>query len=236
MPALIPPGKSGKREELMKKTNIAAVIFGRSPVKDAVSAKKAGAGMLELRLDQFKSLELQYLTAVIKEIKKKTRLPLIATLRYKGEEKFLPLRHRISEDKRLRIISSILPLVNIVDIELRSRIVKAVISRAHKLNKKVIVSCHNFEKTPSLKKLGSIAGEAKRKGADIVKIAAFARSREDVTRLMAFTYLSKIRPLVTVSMGSLGSISRIIAPLFGSCITYAAITKKAAPGQLSLIN
>ena len=218
-----------------KGSRIAAVILGKFPIKDAVYAKKAGADMLELRLDQFKSIKLQYLTATIKEIKAKTRLPLIATMRSSSEEKFLPLRHQIKEKERLNIIMGILPLVDLVDIELSARtIIKTVIFAAHSLHKKVIVSCHNFKKTPSFKELSAIDRKARQKGADIVKIAAFARSEEDVARLMVFTYISKIRPIVTIAMGKKGALSRLIAPIFGSRITYAAVTKKAAPGQLSL--
>lgn len=217
------------------KTKVAAVILGRAPIRDAVRARKAGADMLELRLDQFRSLRLEYLTGIIKEIKKKTRLSIIATLRYRGEEKFLPVRHRISEEKRFVILSFILPLVDLIDIELSAKkIIRRVISRAHAAGKKVIVSYHNFKKTPGLKELDSIAGESRKKGADIVKIAAFARSQKDLARLMMFTHECKIRPIVTIAMGKRGSISRIIAPLFGSCITYAAATRKAAPGQFNL--
>lgn len=220
-----------------RSSNVAAVILGRSPVQDAVYAKKNGADMLELRLDQFRSLKSDYLTGTIKEIKKKTRLPIIATLRRSSEEKFLPIRRRISEEKRLAILSSILPLVDLVDIELSAgTIIKRVISRAHSLNKKVIVSCHNFKKTPASKELVSLTKDAGKIGADIVKVAAFARTEEDVARLMTLAYLSKIRPIVAIAMGSKGSVSRLIAPVFGSCISYAAVTKKAAPGQLTLRN
>jgi len=218
-----------------KGVQVAAVILGRAPVKDAVYAKKAGASMLELRLDQFKSIELQYLTSTIKEVKRRTHLPVIATMRLRGKEKFLPLQHRIKEDKRLEILSGILPLVDLVDIELSAKmIIKRVISRAHSLDKKVIVSYHNFKKTPTLRELDSIAREARKKGADIVKLATFALKEEDVARLMTFTHLSRIRPIVTIAMGSIGSVSRLIAPIFGSSITYVAVTKKAAPGQLTL--
>ncbi len=216
------------------KAKIAAVILGKAPIRDAVYAKKNGADMLELRIDQFRSLKLDYLAATINEMKKKTRLPVIATLRYRGEENFLPVRHRISEDKRLAILSSILPLVDFVDIELRAGIAKAVISRAHAMGKKVIVSYHNFKKTPPDKILDAIAKKAKRAGADIVKITTFANTSKDVARLMVFTYLSKARPIITIAMGRAGAVSRLIAPIFGSCITYAAAAKKAAPGQFSI--
>jgi 3-dehydroquinate dehydratase-1 len=221
--------------ELGRRPLIAGVILGKSPVADAVLARKRGADVLELRLDQFKSLKLDYFIRTIREIKRKTHLPLIATLRHWNEEKFLPQRYRLSEDMRYKMLTGILPLVEAIDIELRAKtIVKPLIDEAHSLNKKVIVSYHNFKKTPSFKELASLAREAKGTGADIVKITTLARREEEVARLMVFTYLSSVRPLVTISMGPIGSISRLIAPIFGSCLVYAAVTKKAAPGQISL--
>jgi 3-dehydroquinate dehydratase-1 len=41
-------------------------------------------------------------------------------------------------------------------------------------------------------------------------------------------------PLVAISMGSLGAISRIAGGLFGSDITFASGIKASAPGQLPL--
>lgn len=216
------------------RARLAAVILGRSPVRDAIYAKDAGADMLELRIDQFRSLRPDYLAMTIRDIKRKTHLPIIATLRYRKEEGFLPVRHRINENRRLEILLGILPLVEFVDIELRSEISGRVIAAAHSFKKKVIISYHNFKRTPPLKELTSIARKSISRKADIVKIATFARKDEDVARLMAFTYLCKIRPLITISMGNIGSISRTIAPLFGSCISYVAVTRKTAPGQLLL--
>lgn len=223
---------------LEKKAKIAAVILGEAPVEDSRKARRQGADILELRLDQFKRLEIGYLLNTIKEIKKKTHLPVIATLRSRGEEKFLPLRHRISEKKRLEIILQILPLVDIVDIELSAKqINRRIISRAHSMNKKVIVSYHNFKSTPPFKKLASIVRGAKNIEADIVKIAAFAKNKSDIARLMVFTHTSaRVKPLVTVSMGKLGFISRIVSPFFGSEIIYTAADKKSAPGQFRIGN
>jgi 3-dehydroquinate dehydratase-1 len=60
-----------------------------------------------------------------------------------------------------------------------------------------------------------------------------ATSREDVTRLMRFTE-DHAEPLVTIAMGDMGKVSRVVAPLFGSLFTYGYISHSAAPGQLSL--
>jgi 3-dehydroquinate dehydratase-1 len=41
-------------------------------------------------------------------------------------------------------------------------------------------------------------------------------------------------PICTISMGELGAISRIAAPIFGSAITYGYVTRETAPGQISV--
>jgi 3-dehydroquinate dehydratase-1 len=75
--------------------------------------------------------------------------------------------------------------------------------------------------------------EAKAAGATIVKLATTARSRGDVTRLLRFTENANV-PMVAIAMGPVGTISRVVAPLFGSLFTYAFIGEEVAPGQMSL--
>ncbi len=70
-----------------------------------------------------------------------------------------------------------------------------------------------------------------RQGADIVKIATMAKSRADVVRLLRFTETCTV-PVVTIAMSAIGTVSRVIAPLFGSLFTYGYITRPVAPGQL----
>jgi 3-dehydroquinate dehydratase type I len=61
-----------------------------------------------------------------------------------------------------------------------------------------------------------------------------ARGRDDVTRVLRFWVESSI-PTVAIAMGPLGTISRVIAPLFGSLFTYAFVgEREVAPGQLPL--
>jgi 3-dehydroquinate dehydratase-1 len=41
-------------------------------------------------------------------------------------------------------------------------------------------------------------------------------------------------PLITVSMGTLGIISRIAGGMFGSDMTFGAVEKTSAPGQIPI--
>ena len=73
-------------------------------------------------------------------------------------------------------------------------------------------------------------------GADIAKIAVMPQSRKDVLTLLSATEemtseYAKI-PVITMSMGGLGAISRICGEVFGSAVTFGAVSRESAPGQL----
>ena len=44
--------------------------------------------------------------------------------------------------------------------------------------------------------------------------------------------LSAKRPVCTIAMGEIGAHSRIIAPVYGSLLTYGYVRKPVAPGQM----
>lgn len=105
-----------------------------------------------------------------------------------------------------------------------------------KQNAKIIVSYHNFESTPSEKALLKIVEKAAGKGADIVKIATFAKKAEDNLKIVSVLSRWKKLPLIALCMGKKGKISRTLAPHFGSYISYVALDKasKSAVGQLTV--
>ena len=73
--------------------------------------------------------------------------------------------------------------------------------------------------------------------ADICKIAVMPRDATDVLTLLSatnemYTHYASV-PIVTMSMGQLGMISRVTGQLFGSALTFGS-AKASAPGQLSV--
>jgi 3-dehydroquinate dehydratase-1 len=74
--------------------------------------------------------------------------------------------------------------------------------------------------------------------ADIVKLAVMPQSREDVLSLLAetgsFHETYPDQPLITMSMGALGVVSRIAGETFGSCVTFGAGNQASAPGQMPM--
>jgi 3-dehydroquinate dehydratase-1 len=141
---------------------------------------------------------------------------------------------RISDGEKLNIFRDNISLVDAIDIELRSPIIAEVMKVTKKNKKKTIVSWHDLKFTPSDKKLTGILYRAKKTGADLIKIAARANSMEDLNRLMKFTVKNRSKNIVIISLGSLGSISRVIFPRLGSLITYSYVSRPSGSGQIPL--
>lgn len=103
----------------------------------------------------------------------------------------------------------------------------------------VLGSNHDFSGTPEEKDIVFRLCEMQDLGADIVKIAAMPNTPEDVLTMLTATEEMQSRygsvPFVTMSMGSLGKITRIAGETFGSAITFAAMDGQvSAPGQMSV--
>lgn len=93
---------------------------------------------------------------------------------------------------------------------------------------KWIGSLHNFNETPDLKTI------ARPSHFHLIKIAAHARSTLDTLRMMDFVRAHQ--PIIGISMGHYGEISRILGPVMGNAIDYACVTAEeaTAPGQLTV--
>ena len=217
--------KIGK-SELGRKPRIAITVTDR---EDSPAIKAAHPDILEIRIDQFRKLGPDYVRNIITS-KRKAGLPLILTVRSQEEGG----QRRISDKVKLDFFRANISLVDAVDIELKSPLLNEIIHLAKKNKKISLISWHNFKATPDEQALSKILLRAKKKGGDIVKIAAWARTMEDVIRLARWTLENKARNLITISLGGLGSISRLLFPLLGSLITYAYIRKPIAPGQIPL--
>lgn len=73
---------------------------------------------------------------------------------------------------------------------------------------------------------------------DYLKLAVVSRNNADTLALLTATwqaYHELSQPLITMAMGASGQSSRIIGPLFGSQVSFGALTATgSAPGQLPL--
>jgi 3-dehydroquinate dehydratase type I len=103
---------------------------------------------------------------------------------------------------------------------------------------KIIISYHDFERTPSIKELLKKAREMKERGADIVKISVMAKSMEDTFSVIFLAQIlqSENIPHILIAMGQKGILSRIITPFLGGTMMFAPLTKNqsSASGQMTV--
>jgi len=201
--------------------SIVAAI-GDKPDESAKQAIKLGADILELRIDLLK-VDARTALCDIRE----TGLPVIITNRMKQEGG----AWQGSEEERISTLISLLPMADAVDIELCARDRDMIVKKARDTGKTVIISTHDFKKTPASKVMSGIISESVAAGADVAKLAVMPNSLEDVHRILEVT-LHADAAVCTLAMGEIGRHSRVVAPLYGSVMTYGYVGKATAPGQL----
>jgi len=101
----------------------------------------------------------------------------------------------------------------------------------------LVLSYHNFGYTPGVDFLVQRFLEAERLGADVAKVAVMPRDRADVLALLAATAQAESKsrvPLISMSMGPLGAVTRMIGGVFGSSLSFAIGEGASAPGQMPI--
>ncbi len=197
------------------------------------------ADLTEWRMDWFDSVSD---IECVKEVLLKLReilgeMPLLATFRTRqeGGEK------EISYEQYAKLLCAVADTkaADIIDVE--ARIDKEVTDLIEELKERgatVIGSKHDFDKTPSREEIVSELCDMQEAGAEILKMAVMPHTKKDVLTLLEATEgmdrtYAKC-PVVTMSMGELGKVSRVAGETFGSAITFGALHKTSAPGQISV--
>ena len=101
----------------------------------------------------------------------------------------------------------------------------------------LIASYHNFKMTPDAATLDAKFAAAEKLGADVGKVAVMPQSAQDVLALLAATDRARTAtslPLITMSMGGVGSLSRVMGFVYGSAATFAVGKSSSAPGQIAI--
>jgi 3-dehydroquinate dehydratase / shikimate dehydrogenase len=101
--------------------------------------------------------------------------------------------------------------------------------RGYAVPPKVLLSFHDFRRTPKLPRKLKILS---RGGIDGVKVAAMARTIADSLRLLRVARNSE--HVVVVPMGETGLPARVLALREGSALVYAPVAAATAPGQVNL--
>ena len=179
--------------------------------------------LVELRVDYISNLSLKD----IEIIKSNTNKASIFTCRSRTEGGYF----NGFEDNRIHILQSAIGVFDYVDIEL------ATIEH-HQFNRndktKLIISYHDFKETPSYWDMQSIILKMNSFKPDILKIATHVAHDYEVGKIYRLlTNKPKNENRIVIGMGETGKMTRILGPLLGSYLTYAATSwGESAPGQL----
>lgn len=207
-------------------------------LEEFTELKNIDSDLIELRIDYFEHvLNEQSVINLLNKIKKINDKPMIFTLRSKGEggikdfadEYYFSLNNKVVEGN----------LADLIDIEFfkNEKEVKTIINEAKKNEIKIILSNHEFLKTPAKEEISLRLNKMADYGADIPKIAVMTDSPEDVLMLLEASIDFKKEnksPFIAIAMGPLGIVTRIACNLSGSCMTYASFKNSSAPGQLNV--
>ncbi|HEY1228956.1 MAG TPA: type I 3-dehydroquinate dehydratase [Ramlibacter sp.] len=129
--------------------------------------------------------------------------------------------------------------VDLLDIEMAAdpRHVDTVRQAARDHGLALVLSFHDFQRTPPLQDLLARFRQAHALGADLAKVAVMPQSAGDVLTLLQATWQASEELPVAVAgmaMGPLGAVSRVGGGAFGSALTFAVGQQASAPGQLPI--
>ncbi|MFO8110095.1 MAG: type I 3-dehydroquinate dehydratase [Thermoplasmata archaeon] len=208
---------------------ICACISGKTAERCTETLKRMDTEMIEHRMDFMDSIE------DLEGIYGSTEADIIATNRRVDEGGFF----NGTEDERIGYLTKAVDAgCHYVDVELETEeLLKAKVMEYAKDNGcKVILSKHDFNKTPLLEDLIEIMERQKMEGADIGKIVTYANNSHDC--YMIFDLLIHAEKegfeLVAFAMGDLGRNTRVLAPMYGAPFMYACVADVVADGQFDV--
>ena len=125
--------------------------------------------------------------------------------------------------------------VEFVDVEVfKDDKANELINSLHEKGMNVIGSNHHFDKTPDKEEMVKILSTIEKSGADVCKLAVMPRDKKDVEVLIEASKETdeKIKaPIITMSMGELGAVTRVIPKITKTSVTFAAGVGASALGQ-----
>lgn len=205
---------------------------------EAIELKKVDLDLVEWRVDFFEHVEnLEKVLDAAKSIREiLLETPILFTFRTKKEGG----EHEVTPDYYFALNKAMMTsgLVDLTDIELfmGDDEVLSAVDCAHKNGIQVVMCNHDFDKTPAKEEIIARLRKMQTLQADICKIAVMPQSAKDVVTLLDATATMQAdyadRPIVTMSMGGLGVVSRLAGETFGSAMTFGAAKKASAPGQV----
>ena len=208
-------------------------------IQEAKSFETIPVDVAEWRADWFDDVfDLDRVEDILRELRNVLEnIPILFTFRTADEGGAKEIES--SAYAKLNKTVSATGYADLVDVELFSgdMVVKDIVDEAHSHGVKVVLSNHDFDKTPQKEEIVRRLCYMQELEADILKIAVMPKSPRDVLTLLAATEemyrLHADRPLITMSMGGQGVLSRLGGEIFGSAVTFGSAGKVSAPGQIA---
>jgi 3-dehydroquinate dehydratase-1 len=202
---------------------------------EAATALAAKADIVEWRVDHFRDFQdvLETGHALRRAL---SGLPLLFTRRSVAEGgKPVP----ITEKQVVELYGEVCAagFADLVDYEIALPETTTVRNAARRHGVGLVCSFHDFERTPPLAELVSHYRRAQELGGDVAKVSVMARGPQDALTLLAATLQASETlelPLIGVSMGPHGALSRTIGFAFGSALTFGVAAGASAPGQMPI--
>ncbi|WP_425480258.1 type I 3-dehydroquinate dehydratase [Persephonella marina] len=214
--------------EIGKYPLIALPLDDRDLESKLSQAKSKGIDLIELRIDMFSSTQSDYVKDISRKVKD-SGFGIIGTVRSVEEGGLKDLK----DSERIELFEAVSDYADIIDIELRSeRLHEDLVKLCRDKEKFLLVSYHDFEKTPSEDEIQEIIDRSS--FGDIIKFAFMVKDVEDVGRILSVTHKNRDKKIVSIGMGDLGKITRVAGFFFGSLITYTYIGESVAPGQIEV--
>ena len=199
--------------------------------------EEAHTEMIEWRVDAFENVEspnaIREILNEMKHIIKESIL--VYTFRSKNQGGCKALSAADIYD--IHQVAAESDVVDFIDVEyFEAKNPQKEIAMLREMGAYVIASHHDFEQTPDPEVIRMLLEQIRESGADVVKLAVMPQNMWDVLHLMEETNRFHENhpdyPLITMSMGAKGGISRVAGEFFGSCVTFGAGGQASAPGQL----
>jgi len=207
----------------LRKPAIVAVIASLPDFKEIGNLSAAHFDLCELRID------LLYRASVdLEAYAGNVPCPKIATVRDPNEGG----ANALPEKTRLELYQRWLPLCDLIDVELRSLSrFSGLIEQAESAGKGVIISFHDFKKTPSLEELQEKLDRCRLKKTQIFKVASNVSRWLDVETLIQLLQQNPESRIAAMGMGEFGKLSRLVLARLGSCLVYGSVGEAVAQGQ-----
>lgn len=196
--------------------------------------------MLEFRVDWFEAMNnVEIVIALLKDLREMIgETILLFTIRTSNEGGEADISVNEYEILCRRVCES--GWIDLIDVEafMETGLLERMSKIAHANHVYVVASNHDFEKTPKEQELVCRLRYMEEHGADILKLAVMPETERDVLTLLSATLRYReeggFKPVITMSMGKLGMVSRMTGEVFGSVVTFATAGQISAPGQIAI--